>query len=159
MIRDLSSAYWTLHQQLTEAEARRRTVPTSPDVFAGGRALVSSALTVQGVLAAQQNAASGGNRWERPEGHPPFYRHISSSGDSTIVEYARDREEILDDKATESFWKQVQSFSDRDIDVTMGLLAHLTINPDDTWFFASNMGSPYYSGLGTKELLAIPNSR
>jgi len=139
MLKDLAAAYWTYHQELTKDEAKKRAIPTTPNVFSSGQALVSSTLTVQSVIAAQWDAASGAEGWERPEGHAPFFRHITSSGNSTIVEYAYDRNAIFDDKTSESFWKQVQSFNDRDVDVTMGLLAHLTINPDDIWFFASNM--------------------
>lgn len=126
--------------RLIDQKRASRPFPTTPDVFSTGYAQVSSTLTVQGVLAAMWDAASGADGWQPPiEGYPPAFRHTTESGNSTLIQYMRDPKEILDDKASKSFWEQVKEFTDRDIDVTMGLLAHLTLSPDDAWFFANRL--------------------
>jgi hypothetical protein len=109
--------------------------PKLPSVFMNGYALAPSCLPLQHIVNSIQNAASGGDRWQHPDGAPPYYTGTSDAG-STIVEYN-------DENTTIELWKQVQSFTDLDADMFLMTLAHLLKSPleDDkrsTWVFASD---------------------
>lgn len=153
--KDLQEVLWQIYSEKPEAWERliatadaellavaKRTMPKIPDVFSNGRALVSSALIIQAVINAQQNGASGGDRWQRPEGHPPFYAHTTNAG-TTIVEYLLDRNQVLDEHATASLYAQVREFTDLDSDVLLGMIAHMIKGPRESdgsvWFFADTM--------------------
>ena len=123
-------------------QAKKRTRPPIPDIFTNGYATVPTPLTIQAIINAQQNAASGGDRWQHPEGHPPFYVHKTKAG-ATIVEYIQNRNETLNDVTTASLWAQVRESSDLDSDVLLGMFAHMIKCPAESdgsvWFFADNM--------------------
>ncbi len=123
-------------------QRQKRTLPLIPDVFATGRALVSSALCLQAVIHAQQNMIEGGDRWQHPEGHAPYYTHETDAG-RTIVEYLMSRSnEIQDDKATRSLKRQlVGDTQEQDTDALFIVIAHCikALGTDGTtWIFANN---------------------
>jgi hypothetical protein len=125
-----------------EAPAQNDARPSSIDVFASGTALIPSNFAFQAVIAAQQNAASGADRWQQAAGHAPFFVHQSAKS-FVIVEYRVGENEIIDDRTSTDLWEQVKGHSDLDNDTVAAMLAHLIKGPLDeqysTWFWASNM--------------------
>jgi len=143
MMRDVAAAYWTHYQQqMSNTPARRGATPTSPDIFTSGKALVPTSFPFQAVIAAQQNAASGADRWQQTEGHAPYFPFHSRES-SSIIEYNTSESEIVDDRAAASLWAQVKQHTDLDSDVVAAMFAHLAKGPLDdqhsVWFWASSM--------------------
>lgn len=133
--------FWHFQKEQTAQryQIQQGTPPNLPEIFnASGMALLPTCMPLQHAVNGMQNAASGADQWQRPEGRPPFYTGTSKVG-STMVEY-----NDLDPSVTMDVWEQVKSFTDLDVDVLLATLAQILTSSGKqdkygTWIYADQI--------------------
>jgi hypothetical protein len=130
MARQLAELYWNSYQR---SQHPTRMLPHINNIFLTAQAEIPATLTVQAVLAAYSNAASGATQWtqSKPES-PPFF-HYSKEAGTTVVELRPNDSEVAPTESTiRSLWDQIRQFTDLDGDVFLAALAQsMAISADD----------------------------
>jgi hypothetical protein len=146
MMYQLAQAYGAYHDEVAQKQAPAQASPKhlpedAPPVinpFIDGRGLIPSPGPMQAIIESLENAASGADRWQRPEKQPPYYT-FSRQGGQTIVEYGRkETTTVLEDSVTRGLWEGVKKLSDYDADVLLGVFAQIIKNDGaPAWFWPS----------------------
>lgn len=132
---------WNLSHETSQADGRALQMSV-PDAFANGRALMSSSLALQGVLASLRSAQAR-KGWQEGDGKMPDFEFARNQGIALVM--MRPFDDTPPSQAVAAqLWEHVAKLSDLDGDVFLAMMAQALRSNDDhaeaaTWISASSI--------------------